>query len=423
MITEQYIRNLKWQEFEHFVAKILRWNGYAVKVTPPTNDEGKDIIAKKNNISYYIECKHWKEDSQVGREYLEKLIGAAARDGIRNVIFVTTSAYHANAWSYAHDINLQGLFNIQLLNTKDLIRLYKNHANTIIPSKEKNHSNNPNKSKAYANSNKPIPTHTEQEGEKSENTGITLVKEIPLSENIILKEITEKKPHWKLTYPIIQLVNNSKVQDKINTDLMQPINELREAFRKGLFYEYGGNYTLHYVDNKILSITVCLWRYQRGACGNHSGSWNTVYNLQTGEHIPLSNYITVTLKDLQDYYPTHTYSSNGTHITDTFNTTITYFPKNYFIDKDGKSVCIVFPPYKLACGAAGNTHIKFSPGNIAYLNKKNSSKKITYEDRGIGNIYPNDTEEKIIKILGNPAKIFYYDYGNSNNPSQVHISV
>lgn len=88
-ITEKYIKNMNWRDFELFVAKVLTWNDYNTIVTPPSNDEGKDIVAKKNNVTFYIECKHWK--NQIGREHLEKLVGAAARDGIRNIIFVTTS--------------------------------------------------------------------------------------------------------------------------------------------------------------------------------------------------------------------------------------------------------------------------------------------------------------------------------------------
>lgn len=74
-ISEEYIRNLNWREFELFVSELLKWNGYYAKVTPASNDEGKDIIATKNGDHYYIECKHWSKHYKVGREYLEKLVG------------------------------------------------------------------------------------------------------------------------------------------------------------------------------------------------------------------------------------------------------------------------------------------------------------------------------------------------------------
>lgn len=63
-ITEKYIKTMNWRDFELFVAKVLTWNDYDTIVTPPSNDEGKDIVAKKNNVTFYIECKHWK--NQIG---------------------------------------------------------------------------------------------------------------------------------------------------------------------------------------------------------------------------------------------------------------------------------------------------------------------------------------------------------------------
>lgn len=126
-ITEEYIRNLNWREFELFVSELLKWNGYSAKVTPASNDEGKDIIATKNGDYYYIECKHWSKHDRIGREYLEKLVGAAARDGVKNIIFITTSSYHRNAYDYRDDINIQGHFNLQLLDMKSLLRLSRHH--------------------------------------------------------------------------------------------------------------------------------------------------------------------------------------------------------------------------------------------------------------------------------------------------------
>lgn len=78
-ISEEYIRNLNWREFELFVSELLKWNGYYAKVTPASNDEGKDIIATKNGDHYYIECKHWSKHYKVGREYLEKLVGGCRK--------------------------------------------------------------------------------------------------------------------------------------------------------------------------------------------------------------------------------------------------------------------------------------------------------------------------------------------------------
>ena len=81
----------------------------------------------------------------------------------------------------------------------------------------------------------------------------------------------------------------------------------------------------------------------------------------------------VNANDLQDYYPTHSYSESGKYLEAPNKTIIDQVPDNYFIDKDGKSIRIVFPSYKLTGGAEGHAYIKLSSGNISYLNRKNSA--------------------------------------------------
>lgn len=47
--------------FEKFCAELLEYNGfYNIKMTPESGDQGVDIIAKKNNIRYAIQCKHYQ---------------------------------------------------------------------------------------------------------------------------------------------------------------------------------------------------------------------------------------------------------------------------------------------------------------------------------------------------------------------------
>ena len=49
----------------------------------------------------------------------------------------------------------------------------------------------------------------------------------------------------------------------------------------------------------------------------------------------------VNANDLQDYYPTHSYSESGKYLEAPNKTIIDQVPDNYFIDNDGKSICIV----------------------------------------------------------------------------------
>lgn len=122
LYTLKDIDNLKgWYDFEIFVAKIFEQNGYYVYHTRKTNDGGKDIIVEKNNIKIYIECKYWNAHNAIGREAIQKLVGAAIMDGVQNAIFITTSGYNQNAITAANMINRQGNFKIELWGKQKLI--------------------------------------------------------------------------------------------------------------------------------------------------------------------------------------------------------------------------------------------------------------------------------------------------------------
>lgn len=123
-IDEKYIMEMSWRDFEEFIAKVFRDNGYKTIVTPARWDEGKDIIAERNGITYYIECKHWSKEN-VGRVYLQKLVGAAASADppVHSMIFITTSCYHDNAIEYCKELNARGEFHLQLMTTKDIINM------------------------------------------------------------------------------------------------------------------------------------------------------------------------------------------------------------------------------------------------------------------------------------------------------------
>lgn len=62
LLTEEDFDKLEGLEFEHFCASLLRKNGYDVKVTPGSGDQGIDIIAQKDGIVYGIQCKCYTSD-------------------------------------------------------------------------------------------------------------------------------------------------------------------------------------------------------------------------------------------------------------------------------------------------------------------------------------------------------------------------
>lgn len=91
------IRALSPIAFEEYMATLFREYGYEVIQTPPTNDDGKDLILQYDGRKYYVECKHFTEGA-VGREIIQKLVGAGIVDGdVDGFVVATTSYYNDNA--------------------------------------------------------------------------------------------------------------------------------------------------------------------------------------------------------------------------------------------------------------------------------------------------------------------------------------
>lgn len=121
--TEKEIRSMSWRAFEKFIEQLFVYNDFRTQLTPPANDEGKDIIACKNDDIFFVECKHWSADCVIGREYLQKLVGAAISHSVYNVVFVATCAYNENAISYANLLNIKSPMNIELWTLDDILNI------------------------------------------------------------------------------------------------------------------------------------------------------------------------------------------------------------------------------------------------------------------------------------------------------------
>lgn len=123
LANEKELRSMSWRDFEEYVARIFERNGYKCELTPQTNDGGKDIVAWKNGAMYMIECKHYSEGNSIGREIIQKLLGAGDSVDCTNFFIVTTGTYNQNAIDYATDVNNIGKKHIEMLTIKDLLAL------------------------------------------------------------------------------------------------------------------------------------------------------------------------------------------------------------------------------------------------------------------------------------------------------------
>ncbi|MCT7432708.1 restriction endonuclease [Aliarcobacter cryaerophilus] len=102
------------REFEKLVVSLLQKMGYggeiknSGEVTQYSNDNGIDGIIKEDVLGFgriYIQAKRYQRDNKIGREDLNKFVGALAVAQSNKGVFITTSSFNKNAVEYASKLN------------------------------------------------------------------------------------------------------------------------------------------------------------------------------------------------------------------------------------------------------------------------------------------------------------------------------
>ncbi|MEJ5144434.1 restriction endonuclease [Sphingobacterium sp. MYb388] len=113
--------------FEQLVLQLLQKMGYggAIKnsgfLTKYSNDGGIDGIIKEDILGFgriHLQAKRYKTDSIIGREDIQKFVGALAVAQSNKGVFITTSSFSKGAIDYANSLN--GSTTIILINGKQL---------------------------------------------------------------------------------------------------------------------------------------------------------------------------------------------------------------------------------------------------------------------------------------------------------------
>lgn len=101
------------REFEKIVVSLLQKMGYGGEikdsghVTQYSNDKGIDGIIKEDVLGFgriHIQAKRYKRDNKIGREDLNKFVGALAGTQSNKGVFITTSSFNKNALEYANTL-------------------------------------------------------------------------------------------------------------------------------------------------------------------------------------------------------------------------------------------------------------------------------------------------------------------------------
>lgn len=95
------LRRLDWFQFEKLIALLFDAEGFVVECYGGANaDGGIDLVATKNNVTFGIQCKHWKT-WRVGIKEVRALSGALHDRDIAHGFLVTLEGYTHAAATYA----------------------------------------------------------------------------------------------------------------------------------------------------------------------------------------------------------------------------------------------------------------------------------------------------------------------------------
>ena len=119
------------RQFEHLVVQLLQRMGYggevkeAGEVTQYSNDGGIDGVIKEDVLGLgriHIQAKRYDQNNTVGREEIQKFVGALAVAQSNKGVFITTSSYSKGAIEYAD--NLHGTTTLVLIDGQQLAIAY-----------------------------------------------------------------------------------------------------------------------------------------------------------------------------------------------------------------------------------------------------------------------------------------------------------
>lgn len=129
VILRTLLTEFSHEEFEYFVADLLRAMGYQARVTPYVADGGVDVIAHRDPLGLEppmikVQCKH--SAAQRSRPDVQHLIGTLSSGELG--LYVTLGAYSSDAISLERERH-----QLRLLSGKDVVDLVLTHYSALPP--------------------------------------------------------------------------------------------------------------------------------------------------------------------------------------------------------------------------------------------------------------------------------------------------
>ena len=93
-------------EFEEYVAELLARNGFVhVEVTRGSGDQGVDILAQRDGVSYAVQCKHYT--SKISNKAVQEAYAGAEFYGWEVPVGLTNSYFFPSALELGDEIGVE----------------------------------------------------------------------------------------------------------------------------------------------------------------------------------------------------------------------------------------------------------------------------------------------------------------------------
>lgn len=183
--------------------------------------------------------------------------------------------------------------------------------------------------------------------------------------------LTNDNNTCQITYPIVQ-IDNRKIREQINDDILSQAEELKQQVDNTMYTKADMTYYEKYEDDNIVSLMFYVNKTRKFSSQSKLSGYTVTYDKHTGEKVPVTRYLTITLEQLQNALNnSKAYAVDGLDNGVNLEVPIPYVSDNYFICHDG-SIGLLYQPGDLMPEDAGACKIIVSPETIAEVNEINN---------------------------------------------------
>jgi restriction system protein len=120
IVGPQFRESMSPQDFERYCALVLRERNWDARLTPPSGDQGVDIVADKRGLRIVVQCKKYAKP--VGNRAVQEIVAGIAHQDAQRGIVVATSGYTASAIKLAESNEVLLLHHSELRRIDRLLR-------------------------------------------------------------------------------------------------------------------------------------------------------------------------------------------------------------------------------------------------------------------------------------------------------------